>query len=161
MAETVIEVMPPLPPDPLHEYLKVVGMSAAGATLFMGSHKLVTIEYMLLFFPKRSPRPQEYLQRAEKPPDQKVRDGCPEEGSSLHLLGEWLPTKEGADHIHLMDTVTTHVECAGNIGWGKLRQSWPSWDQGGKYWCWMVMVWLKRSFCHKYGWYNRCWFITP
>ena len=123
MAETVIEVMPPLPPDPLHEYLKVVGMSAAGATLFMGSHKLVTIEYMLLFFPKRSPRPQEYLQRAENALDQQVWYGCPEEGGSLHILGAGYPTKEGADHIHILDTATNRAERAVAKSEDKLLQS--------------------------------------
>ena len=39
----------PLPPYPLNECLKVVGMSAAGASRFIEYHQLVTMEDMLLF----------------------------------------------------------------------------------------------------------------
>ena len=46
--------MPPPPPDPLQEYLKVAGMSAAVSTHFMEFHKLFTIEGMLLFFLSKS-----------------------------------------------------------------------------------------------------------
>ena len=43
--------MPPVPSDPLQECLKVLVISAAGATQFMEYHQLVTIEDMLLFLP--------------------------------------------------------------------------------------------------------------
>ena len=46
--------MPPIPPDPLHECLKVSGMSADGTTWFMEVHQLFTIEDMLLFHPSEA-----------------------------------------------------------------------------------------------------------
>ena len=49
----MISVMPLVPPDTLYECLKVQGMSAAGATWFMEAQKIVTIEYMLLFCPRK------------------------------------------------------------------------------------------------------------
>ena len=51
MASAVTAAMPPPPPDPLQEYLKAAGMSAAVSTRFMEFHKLFTIEGMLLFSP--------------------------------------------------------------------------------------------------------------
>ena len=51
MAAAVKVFMPYPPPDTLQEYLKVAGMSTAGAASFMESHQLVTIEGMLLFCP--------------------------------------------------------------------------------------------------------------
>ena len=105
--------------------------------------------------PKRSPRPYEKLQWAENTPYQQVRYGCPEEVSILHLLGAWSPTKAGANNIHLMDTAKNCAEGAVTRGWGKLHQSQPSWDQYGKDWCWIGMIWLEGEVCHKYGEYNR------
>ena len=49
MAAAVREAMPPPPPYPLQECLKVVAMSADGATKFMEAHHIVTIEGILLF----------------------------------------------------------------------------------------------------------------
>ena len=49
MATAVTSVMPPPPPDPLQERLKVAGISAAGATRFMEAYHLLTVEVMLLF----------------------------------------------------------------------------------------------------------------
>ena len=46
--------MPFLPLDTLQECLEVAGMYAVGATRFMESHQLVTIEYMLLFWASES-----------------------------------------------------------------------------------------------------------
>ena len=46
--------MPPIPPDSLHECLKVAGMSADGTTWFMEVHQLFTIEDMLLFHPSEA-----------------------------------------------------------------------------------------------------------
>ena len=49
MATAVTAVMPPPPPDPLQECLKVSGISAAGATRFMEAYQLLNVEGMLLF----------------------------------------------------------------------------------------------------------------
>ena len=49
MAAAVTAAMTPPPPDPLQEFLKVAGISAAGATQFMEAHQIFTIEGMLLF----------------------------------------------------------------------------------------------------------------
>ena len=54
MSESVTEVMTPPPPDPLHEWLKVAGMSTSGTTRFMETHQIVTIDDMLLFCPSKS-----------------------------------------------------------------------------------------------------------
>ena len=54
MAATVTEAMTPIPPDPIQECLKFVGVYAAGATRFMESHQLVTLENILLFCPRKS-----------------------------------------------------------------------------------------------------------
>ena len=110
--------------------------------------------------PKRSPRPHENLQRAEKIPYQQVWYGCQVEVSILHLLGAWSPKNAGADHIHLLDSSTTRSDRAINRGWGNLLQSQSSWDQGGQDWCWMGMGWLRREVCHKYGEYNSFWWST-
>ena len=46
--------MPTVPPYPLQECLKVMGIFADSATQFMEAHQLVTIEDMLLFIPSKS-----------------------------------------------------------------------------------------------------------
>ena len=53
MAETLTAAMPTIPTYPLQEDIKVVVISAAGATWFMEAQKIVTIEYMLLFCPRK------------------------------------------------------------------------------------------------------------
>ena len=54
MAAKVTAAMPPIPPYPLQECLKVSGISAAGATRFMEAHQIVTIVDMLLFCPSEA-----------------------------------------------------------------------------------------------------------
>ena len=49
MEAAVTAAMPPPPSDPLQECLKVMGMSASGATKFMEDHHIVTIAGMLFF----------------------------------------------------------------------------------------------------------------
>ena len=46
--------MQPIPTDPLQEFLKVAGMSAADATRVMEAHQLITIEHMLFFCPRKA-----------------------------------------------------------------------------------------------------------
>ena len=83
--------------------------------------------------------------------DHKVQDGCPEEGSSLNLLGVWPTTKARYNHIHLLDTATSCAEHVVTRCWGKLHQSRPSWDQCGQDWCWMGMGWLEVEIFTKMG----------
>ena len=54
MAATVTAAIPPVPLDPLQECLKVAVVSSSGATCFMESQQLVTIEVMLLFRPSEA-----------------------------------------------------------------------------------------------------------
>ena len=104
--------------------------------------------YVVVLIKWRS-RPHECLQRKTNTLDQQVWGVRPEEGGSLHLLCAWSTTKAGDDHIHLLNAATTDAEHAGTRGWGKLRQSRPSWYQGGKYRCWMGIGWLEVQVCRE------------